>query len=788
MKKILFLFVALIAVFTVSSCEEVVEDAAKVLLQDAKDSLNGVIGDPTNITATFQVPVNLMNDVTAVWSSSNPGVITFGVPVSGLATATVNRPAFGEPDAVVTLTAVLMIESAANATEFLSDEFVIQVTVKASEVEEVTIENIADVLALQDVAYDGTYQVTLTGLTIIGKGSDSAFAYDGSGIIQIYGGDISRLEVGKVYDVAATTEWYFGIWELVAWTATLDATATAQMPTKEAITDVAAYVNGLLNTDQDQFAYGDASDGAFETIYATVTGRVYVIPGDTSSYNTYIMPTNYDTTQTWVPGTTDVPTVGLMIYYNTLNLAEIRAYNGKVITVDVLIYTFRSNNKAFAFYYVGGADGITANLTDTEKAEVVVNSLTLTTTVLENTTLTLPTTGDNNAVITWTSNNTTAIDPTTGVVTVPTNEQITVKLTASVVVGTSNAVLKEFEIKVGVVPPPSEPDLFISEYIEGSSNNKAIELYNPTGAALDLTGYMVHIYSNGSPTATKSFDLTGVTLGIGETYVIVTDTFAGTGTYDEVQAFADSDAVVFFNGDDALSITKNGELIDVFGVIGEDPGTNWPVGTGFTSEFTLVRKPGITGGSDTWNPEEWIVYPQNTFDKLGTHEAVRVDLFISEYIEGSSNNKAIELYNPTGAALDLTGYMVHIYSNGSPTATKSFDLTGVTLGIGETYVIVTDTFAGTGTYDEVQAFADSDAVVFFNGDDALSITKNGELIDVFGVIGEDPGTNWPVGTGFTSEFTLVRKPGITGGSDTWNPEEWIVYPQNTFDYLGSHSA
>lgn len=473
MKKILFLFVALFAVFTISACEDViddvVEDAAKVLLQDAKDSLNGVIGDPTNITSTFQVPVNLMNDVTAVWTSSNPGVITFAAPVSGLATATVNRPAFGDPDAVVTLTAVLMIQSAADATQFLSDEFVIQVTVKASEVEEVTIENIADVLALQDVAYDGTYQVTLTGLTIVGKGSDSAFAYDGSGIIQIYGGDVSSLEVGKVYDVAATTEWYFGIWELVAWTATLDATATAQMPTKEAITDVAAYVNGLLNTDQDQFAYGDASDGAFETVYATVTGRVYVIPGDTSNYNTYIMPTNYDTTQTWVPGTTDVPTVGLMIYYNTFNLAEIRAYDGKVITVDVLIYTFRSNNKAFAFYYVGGADGITANLTDAEAIEVDSNALSVPFNILESTTLNLATSGANGTTIVWTSDNQDVINSTTGVVTVPTGSQATVKLTATVSLGSATAVVKEFTVKVGVSPVVS-----ISEALEIAAGEVAV--------------------------------------------------------------------------------------------------------------------------------------------------------------------------------------------------------------------------------------------------------------------------------------------------------------------------
>ncbi|MBL9120313.1 MAG: lamin tail domain-containing protein, partial [Phycisphaerae bacterium] len=57
--------------------------------------------------------------------------------------------------------------------------------------------------------------------------------------------------------------------------------------------------------------------------------------------------------------------------------------------------------------------------------------------------------------------------------------------------------------------------------------------------------------------------------------------------------------------------------------------------------------------------------------------AQAADLFISEYIEGSSNNKAIEIYNGTGAAVDLGagGYGLELYANGSPTATATLNLT-----------------------------------------------------------------------------------------------------------------
>jgi hypothetical protein len=63
-------------------------------------------------------------------------------------------------------------------------------------------------------------------------------------------------------------------------------------------------------------------------------------------------------------------------------------------------------------------------------------------------------------------------------------------------------------------------------------------------------------------------------------------------------------------------------------------------------------------------------------------------------------------------------------------------------------------------------------------------------LDIIGVIGVDPGTNWPVGAGATSEFTLVRQTSITDGETNWtiSATEWDVYPQNTTTYIGSHTA
>ena len=162
---------------------------------------------------------------------------------------------------------------------------------------------------------------------------------------------------------------------------------------------------------------------------------------------------------------------------------------------------------------------------------------------------------------------------------------------------------------------------------------------------------------------------------------------------------------------------------------------------------------------------------------------VQSDLFISEYIEGSSNNKAIEIYNPTNQTIDLSAYSISLFANGASVPGNTLVLTG-TLAPGEVFVIYNASAA-----DGIKNVGDASSnVTFYNGDDALALFKNGQIIDVFGVIGVDPGSNWAVGEGFTNEFTLVRKPGILSGTTEWDPTEWLVYPQDTFSYLGSHTS
>ncbi|HRR09427.1 MAG TPA: endonuclease [Rhodothermales bacterium] len=161
------------------------------------------------------------------------------------------------------------------------------------------------------------------------------------------------------------------------------------------------------------------------------------------------------------------------------------------------------------------------------------------------------------------------------------------------------------------------------------------------------------------------------------------------------------------------------------------------------------------------------------------------DLFISEYVEGTSNNKAIEIYNGTGVTIDLSAYVVETYAT---SASYSLQLTG-TLANNATIVIANP---GASFVNQPYVTFTSD-ITFYNGDDAIVLKKNGFVIDSFGQKGVDPGVNWSSNGVATSEQTLRRKATICTGDanpdDAFDPSlEWESYPQNTFDGLGSHTV
>ncbi|KOX09369.1 hypothetical protein F4558_005898 [Micromonospora profundi] len=169
--------------------------------------------------------------------------------------------------------------------------------------------------------------------------------------------------------------------------------------------------------------------------------------------------------------------------------------------------------------------------------------------------------------------------------------------------------------------------------------------------------------------------------------------------------------------------------------------------------------------------------------------AAPTDLFISEYVEGSSNNKAIELFNGTGAAIDLAagGYQLQLYFNGSTTAT-TIALTG-SVAAGDVFV-----FASASAGAAILAQADqTTGAGLFNGDDAIVLRRGAAVLDSIGQVGVDPGTEWGAGVTSTADNTLRRLPSVTAGdtdpSDPFDPAaQWAGFPVDTFDGLGAHTV
>ena len=166
------------------------------------------------------------------------------------------------------------------------------------------------------------------------------------------------------------------------------------------------------------------------------------------------------------------------------------------------------------------------------------------------------------------------------------------------------------------------------------------------------------------------------------------------------------------------------------------------------------------------------------------------ELFFSEYIEGSSNNKALEIFNGTGATVDLAadGYNVQMFFNGSPAAGLTINLTGTVAG-GDVYVL-----AQASANASILAPADqTNGSGWFNGDDAVVLRKDTTVIDVIGQVGFDPGTEWGTGVASTADNTLRRKSGIctgdTAGGDAFDPSvEWDGFATDAADDLGSYSS
>jgi hypothetical protein len=198
-------------------------------------------------------------------------------------------------------------------------------------------------------------------------------------------------------------------------------------------------------------------------------------------------------------------------------------------------------------------------------------------------------------------------------------------------------------------------ELFISEYVERSGNSNALELYNPTTTPIDLGQYTIERYSNGSQTITDTMSLSGIlnpynvvviTNGQTDSVWVTTGEYWSAPIDNNLYNLGDLHCSgvyptpFYFNGNDAIALVKNGDIVDIFGKIGEDPGTAWTddptatppytswnmsQGAWWTKNLTLNRKEDVFIGVNN-NPAifnatlEWDSLPDGTYSGLGWHD------------------------------------------------------------------------------------------------------------------------------------------------------------------------
>jgi len=269
-------------------------------------------------------------------------------------------------------------------------------------------------------------------------------------------------------------------------------------------------------------------------------------------------------------------------------------------------------------------------------------------------------------------------------------------------------------------------NLFFSEYVEGSSQNKALEIYNPTDHAINLKDYCIRRYSNGSSTPGAALQLKDTMLASGASFIVTNgqiEEVTNSGKIDSaLWLMADqhcpgvyaTNSAMYFNGNDAMTLeTYPGNVIvDLFGKIGQNPGQGWsyvqdstvayndingnPVSANITefavppvlywmswsSDQTLIRKKSVKTGvtvnygtaSDVPNyfnvSLEWDTLPNNTWSNLGSHQCD----CITDGIESINNNYQVSVYpNP------LTNDLVTIKGNTNIQSIEISNMLGQTI-------------------------------------------------------------------------------------------------------------
>ncbi|MDC0580373.1 T9SS type A sorting domain-containing protein [Bacteroidia bacterium] len=323
-------------------------------------------------------------------------------------------------------------------------------------------------------------------------------------------------------------------------------------------------------------------------------------------------------------------------------------------------------------------------------------------------------------------------------------------------------------------------DLFISEYAEGSSNNKYLEIYNASADDINLEDYLLVSCSNGCGNSglNGSWELTFIGVGPSKGNVDWYNTSINASTRgclaDDRVVFHKSGAFQNVMGSETWiegwqGATADGCATPVSPFDGSKLGSWKDNGDG---TFTVYGK-----GSHVGIPK-----PYNGGELSSVNDAK--DSIIYEYV----------IDGDTAMTVDISiggGYWRYSYKKVSNSFEydNSFLFSGQTVKAGEVFVISHSSADAT-----ILAESDVNHNFLSNGDDwyALWRASDYSFVDEVGELGDDPGNGWDASgtTNATQNHTLVRKASVKEGAvwSTSSADQWEVKANNTWTNLGGHAC
>lgn len=198
---------------------------------------------------------------------------------------------------------------------------------------------------------------------------------------------------------------------------------------------------------------------------------------------------------------------------------------------------------------------------------------------------------------------------------------------------------------------PTVTELYFSEYLEGTSNNKALEITNATGTSINLSAYSIKKQTNGAGSWNTGLTLSGNLANNGK-FVIVNSLISSACYSTSTANLSTSATEMAFNGNDAIGLFKNGTLIDIIGTF--NGGT-----ADFSVDETLRRKTTVTVPKTTFSKtSDWNVYGTDICSGLGNRTGN------VNYTKFTKENKEITIYpNPSNGNFEVIFEKVNTNTN-----------------------------------------------------------------------------------------------------------------------------